>query len=60
MAAGERMREFVAARPAFCSGCALEDECLGGCKAAAEACTGCVSEMDPFLAAFHDQARKPG
>jgi len=59
MAASETMREFVAARPAFCSGCVLEDECLGGCKAAAEACRGCVSEMDPFLAAFHDLAEKP-
>ena len=59
MATSDAMREFVAARPAFCAGCALEDECLGGCKAAAEACTGCVSAMDPFLAAFHDQARKP-
>ena len=59
MATGDAMREFMAARPASCSGCALETECLGGCKAAAEACTGCVSEMDPFLAAFHPSARKP-
>ena len=50
----ETTREFVAARPAFCAGCALKSQCPGGCKAAAEACTGCVSEMDPFLAAFRD------
>ena len=53
------MRAFMAARPAFCAGCALETECQGGCKAAAEACCGSVSEMDPFLRAFHTQARKP-
>ena len=59
MAASEAMAAFVAARPAFCTGCALETECLGGCKAAAEACTGCVSAMDPFLAAFRHLAEKP-
>ncbi|MFW6162260.1 MAG: radical SAM protein [Planctomycetota bacterium] len=59
LAASEAMEAFMAARPAFCAGCALEEQCLGGCKAAAEACTGCVSAMDPFLAAFHDRARKP-
>jgi radical SAM protein with 4Fe4S-binding SPASM domain len=60
MAGGPAMRAFVRARPAFCGGCAVEDECLGGCKAAAEACTGCVTELDPFVAAFREQAVKPG
>jgi len=46
------MREFVAARPRACSGCHVEHECLGGCKAAAEVCCGSPWEMDPFLAAF--------
>jgi len=52
------MQRFIAARPAFCSGCSIELQCLGGCKAAAEICCGSASQMDPFLAAFHHQARK--
>jgi len=59
MAAGRAMREFKAARPAFCRGCKLEMECLGGCKAAAEAACGDPWAMDPFLAAFHGMARRP-
>jgi len=58
MVDGPAMRRFMDARPGFCAGCRLEAQCLGGCKAAAEACTGCVSEMDPFLAAFADRATK--
>jgi radical SAM protein with 4Fe4S-binding SPASM domain len=54
------MGDFMAARPAFCSGCRLELECLGGCKAAAEACTGSAWNCDPFLAAFGDRAAKVG
>jgi len=52
-------RDFTAARPEFCAGCRLETTCLGGCKAAAEACCGDVQAMDPFLAAFAGQAVKP-
>ena len=59
MAAGEKMRAFMAARPAFCGGCRYELQCQGGCKAAAEACFGSASERDPFLAAFAGLARKP-
>lgn len=59
LAASPAMQAFEAARPAFCSGCTLEDECLGGCKAAAEVCCGSLSAMDPFLAAFHPSAVKP-
>jgi radical SAM protein with 4Fe4S-binding SPASM domain len=58
MCEGIAMRQFAAARPAFCSGCALEEKCLGGCKAAAEACFGDIGAMDPFLAAYHSCARK--
>ncbi len=54
------MRTFVAARPAFCSGCPVEDTCLGGCKAAAEVCRGSASAADPFLEANLARARKPG
>jgi radical SAM protein with 4Fe4S-binding SPASM domain len=50
---------MTAARPEFCSGCRLEAACLGGCKAAAEACCGDLHSMDPFLAAFAGQAVKP-
>lgn len=52
------MKEFMSARPDFCSGCRIETECQGGCKAAAEACYGSSSLMDPFLAAFGKQAVK--
>jgi radical SAM protein with 4Fe4S-binding SPASM domain len=58
MCEGVVMKHFSAARPAFCSGCALEEKCLGGCKAAAEACFGDISAMDPFLNAYHSRARK--
>ena len=50
--------EFMRARPTFCDGCRLAEECLGGCKAAAEACCGDAHACDPFLAAFRDQAVK--
>jgi len=59
MATGLALAEFKAARPAFCRGCSLEETCLGGCKAAAEAACGDAWAMDPFLSAFHEMARKP-
>jgi radical SAM protein with 4Fe4S-binding SPASM domain len=52
------MRNFVAARPGFCDGCRLADECLGGCKAAAEVCYGRLTASDPFLRAYGSEARK--
>ncbi|MHC4716259.1 MAG: radical SAM protein [Planctomycetota bacterium] len=60
MARGDTMAAFMADRPAFCAGCALEATCQGGCKAAAEACCGSASAMEPFLAAFADRAARPG
>jgi len=60
LAGGESMQRFMRAHPALCAGCALELTCLGGCKAAAEACCGSPWEADPFLAAYRDQMRKPG
>jgi len=57
MADSPAMKEFMKARPVFCKGCKLEEECLGGCKAAAEVCCGSPSVMGPFLAAFCGQAR---
>lgn len=53
------MSDFVKARPEFCAGCAVEEECLGGCKAAAEACSGSAWECDPFVEAFGDLAVRP-
>jgi len=46
------MRQFKAARPAVCTGCAAEELCLGGCKASAEVCFGSIWQADPFLSAF--------
>ena len=46
------------ARPAFCAGCRLEMECLGGCKAAAEVCYGDYHAEDPFLRANKSAALK--
>ncbi len=57
---GEALQEFRRAQPAFCEGCAYEETCLGGCKAAAEACFGSPWDLDPYLAAFGDRARKVG
>ena len=52
------MRPFMDARPEFCTGCRIEDVCLGGRKAAAEVCCGSLWAADPFLDAFRDQAVK--
>jgi len=53
------LKRFMNARPAFCSGCRLETECQGGCKAAAEACTGSLEACDPFLELNRERARRP-
>jgi radical SAM protein with 4Fe4S-binding SPASM domain len=58
MAEGRAMKRYRQARPAFCRGCKLEMECLGGCKAAAEACSGSEWDSDPFLAAYKSRAKK--
>lgn len=49
LAHSPRMKSFKLARPAFCAGCAREEDCLGGCKAAAEVCYGSLTACDPFL-----------
>ncbi len=56
----DKMAEFASARPGFCTGCKVEPNCLGGCKAAAEVCSGSLSALDPFVAAFREQASKLG
>jgi radical SAM protein with 4Fe4S-binding SPASM domain len=44
-------RAFYKAKPSYCLACARVNECLGGCKAAAEECFGELTGMDPFLKA---------
>ncbi len=43
------LKNFRQARPTFCAGCKMENECLGGCKAAAQVCYGSLSSCDPFV-----------
>lgn len=54
---GAALEAYVQARPAACGGCPLEHTCQGGCKAAAEACSGSPWEPDPFLRTFLAQRR---
>jgi len=58
IARSEELRRFRDARPVFCSGCRIEQECLGGCKAAAEACYGSLTACEPFLELNKDKVRK--
>ncbi len=58
LAETEKMKAFLVARPEFCAGCRFELQCQGGCKAAAEACFGSASVMDPFLSAFSERATR--
>jgi pyrroloquinoline quinone biosynthesis protein E len=58
MTRSPRLKEFMKARPSFCYGCALENRCLGGCKAAAEVCCGSLIACDPFLELNKVNARK--
>jgi len=55
---GPAARDFVAARPEFCTGCRIEAACQGCCKAAAEACLGSPHNLDPFLSANAARAVK--
>lgn len=54
----EELMSFRQARPVFCAGCDLEEECLGGCKAAAEACYGSLDVCEPFLELNRNCAKK--
>jgi radical SAM protein with 4Fe4S-binding SPASM domain len=58
MARSKELESFRKARPKFCGGCAIEEECLGGCKAAAEVCYGSLEACEPFLELNKDSARK--
>ncbi len=58
IARSEKLESFRKARPKFCGGCAIEEECLGGCKAAAEVCYGSLEACEPFLELNKDSARK--
>ncbi len=59
LAGSQAMKEFQSAHPAFCAGCKMELTCLGGCKAAAEACRGSIRQADPFLEVFGARGRRP-
>lgn len=54
----QKLKAFRQARPDFCSGCSLEEECLGGCKAAAEVCYGSLTACEPFLELNKNRANK--
>jgi radical SAM protein with 4Fe4S-binding SPASM domain len=54
---GPALAAYVQARPEACRGCPLEHRCQGGCKAAAEACTGSPWNPDPFLGTFMGERR---
>jgi radical SAM protein with 4Fe4S-binding SPASM domain len=47
--AGDSMKTFVDAVPKFCAPCKLKATCQGGCKAAAQVCSGSLSAEEPFL-----------
>ncbi|HCE43081.1 MAG TPA: hypothetical protein DET40_06005 [Lentisphaeria bacterium] len=55
----QKLVDFMKARPEFCSGCKIELDCQGGCKAAAEACYGSLSAVEPFLEINIANAIKP-
>ena len=58
IARSDKLAQFKRARPDFCAGCKLENECLGGCKAAAEVCYGSLDACEPFLELNKDHATK--
>jgi radical SAM protein with 4Fe4S-binding SPASM domain len=58
MAKSSKLRQFMKARPLFCAGCRIENDCLGGCKAAAEACYGSLAACEPFLELNKEYARR--
>lgn len=47
--AGAQMAAFVKATPPFCDPCSLRERCQGGCKAAAQVCSGSLVAEEPFL-----------
>ncbi len=57
---GSAMDAFGAARPSFCDDCELAETCQGGCKAAAEVCTGGLDGLIPLLETYGRQAVKIG
>ena len=58
MAHSKILARFKQARPALCRGCALEDACLGGCKAAAQICYGSLTAPEPFLELNRSRIRR--
>ena len=54
-----RTRFFTEAVCPACRECAIAGTCQGGCKAAAESCTGSLTDTDPYVELFLDQRRMP-
>jgi pyrroloquinoline quinone biosynthesis protein E len=54
----KKLEVFMRAKPQFCSGCKIENDCQGGCKAAAEACYGSLTACEPFLKLNKSLAQK--
>ncbi len=58
MVQSNELAEFRRARPEFCRGCKIENECLGGCKAAAQVCYSSLTACEPFVELNKEQVRK--
>jgi radical SAM protein with 4Fe4S-binding SPASM domain len=54
-----RIRFFTEALCPTCAPCPMARTCQGGCKAAAESCTGSLTDEDPYLRLFKDEMRMP-
>jgi pyrroloquinoline quinone biosynthesis protein E len=55
-----RIRFFTEAICPECEPCPIAAECQGGCKAAAESCTGSLTDADPYVRLFMSQRKMPG
>lgn len=53
-----RIEPFRRAIPAHCADCAERTRCQGGCRAAAEVCSGRTDAPEPFLA-LHQELSRP-
>jgi radical SAM protein with 4Fe4S-binding SPASM domain len=49
LVSSEKLKGFVNAFPAKCTGCEQLAACQGGCKAAGQVCYGSLDAIEPFL-----------
>jgi radical SAM protein with 4Fe4S-binding SPASM domain len=54
-----RTRFFTEAICPACRPCSIAETCQGGCKAAAESCTGSLLDTDPYVELFMNERRMP-